>query len=101
MRPAASREREVLQAEIGETRAALGRTVQELAARADVASRLRASRSRAMTTATQLAGRARGAAEGAGRSSAGWFVLAGGAAALLVMLMMRGRRPRTRRRRRR
>lgn len=69
-------ETEALRAEIMRTRADLGQTIQQLAERADVKSRMRQSVRRA------------------GRSPVPWFVLAAGAAAAVVLLTLAGRRRR-------
>ena len=66
-------ETEALRAEILQTRAELGQTIQQLAERVDVVSRTRQSVRRA------------------GRSPVPWFVLAAGAAAAVVLLALAGR----------
>lgn len=74
----ASDDPQQLQQEIERTRAQLGQTVQELAARADVKSRARAK-------AAAAAGRVRAVTQGAGRARDQWVPLAAAAAAVLVV----------------
>ena len=67
-------ETEDLRAEIAQTRAELGETLQQLAGRADVKSRVQQSVRRA------------------GRSPLPWVVLGTGVAAAVVLLILAGRR---------
>jgi hypothetical protein len=69
-------ETEALRAEIAQTRAELGETLQQLAERADVKSRVQQSVRRA------------------GRSPLPWVVLTAGVAAAVVVLIVVGRRRR-------
>jgi transposase-like protein len=69
-----NRDTEALRAEIVQTRAELGETIQQLAERADVKSRVQQSVRRA------------------GRGPLPWFVLAAGAAAAVALLIVAGRR---------
>jgi anti-sigma-K factor RskA len=73
-----------LRAEIVQTRAALGDTVQALAAKADVKARVRAS-------ASQTADRIKGSVRQARRSPETWMVVTAAAAATAaVILLLRG-----------
>jgi hypothetical protein len=92
---------EALRAEIAQTRAALGDTVQALAAKADVRARVRESaaqtkarvRQRAAATTAQLRGQAAHATAEAGRTPVPWAALAAGTvAAILAVLVLRRRR---------
>ena len=75
---------EELRAEIVQTRAALGDTVQALAAKADVKARVRAS-------ASQTADRVKGSVRRARRSPETWMIVTAGAAATAaVILLQRG-----------
>jgi hypothetical protein len=81
-----NRDTNALREEIIQTRADLGQTIQQLAERADVKSRVRAS-------AAHTSKRVRGSVRRAGGSPVPWFVLAAGAAAAVVLLLLaRGRR---------
>jgi hypothetical protein len=74
-RAANRQDTEALRAEIAQTRAELGRTIQALAERADVKSRVQQS------------------VRSAGRRPAPWLVIAAGAAAVVtVLLLVRGRK---------
>jgi hypothetical protein len=78
------RQAEALRAEIIETRAALGDTVQALAAKADVKARVRAS-------AAQTADRVKGSVRQARRAPETWMIVTAGAAATAaVILLLRG-----------
>lgn len=66
-------ETDALRAEIAQTRTELGQTIQQLAERVDVKSRVQHSVRRA------------------GRSPVPWFVLAAGAAAAVALLILAGR----------
>ncbi|MDG4788334.1 DUF3618 domain-containing protein [Micromonospora sp. WMMD1102] len=92
---------EVLRAEIRQTRAELGATVQALAARADVKARLKESavqtRDRVKQRAGQTTATVRSSVHDAGsvalRHPVSWAVVAAGALALaVVVLVARGRR---------
>ncbi|GAA3762818.1 hypothetical protein GCM10022225_55580 [Plantactinospora mayteni] len=92
---------EALRAEIRQTRAELGETVQALAARADVKARLRGSaaqtRNRVKQRAGQTGANVRSSVHDAGsvalRHPVSWAVMAAGALALaVVVLVARGRR---------
>jgi hypothetical protein len=92
---------DALRAEIAQTRAALGDTVQALAARADVKARVRESaaqtsarvRQRATQATAQLRGQATYASAQARRAPVPWGAVAAGAvAAALAVLVLRWRR---------
>jgi ElaB/YqjD/DUF883 family membrane-anchored ribosome-binding protein len=97
---------EALRAEIAQTRAALGDTVQALAAKADVKARMRESaaqttarfRQRAAETTAQLRGQATHASAEARRAPVSWApvpwaaMAAGAVAAVLAVLVLRRRR---------
>lgn len=93
--------REALRAEIRQTRAELGETVQALAAKADVKARIKGSaahtRDRVRNRAGQTTASVRASVHDAGsvalRSPVRWAVVAAGALALaVVVLVARGRR---------
>lgn len=92
---------EALRAEIRRTRQELGETVQALAARADVKSRLRETaahsgqrvRQRVEQAAGGVAGPVRDAGHAVQRQPVPWAVLVAGAAAVLVVVVLiRGRK---------
>jgi ElaB/YqjD/DUF883 family membrane-anchored ribosome-binding protein len=92
---------EALRAEIEQTRAALGDTVQALAAKADVKARVRESaaqtrakvRQRAAETTAQLREQATNASAGARQAPVPWPAVAAAAtAAVLAVLVLRWRR---------
>ena len=79
-----NRQAEALRREIVQTRAALGDTVQALAAKADVKGRMRAS-------ATHTADRVKGSVRRARRAPETWMIVTAGAAATAaVILLLRG-----------
>lgn len=92
---------EALRAEIRQTRAELGETVQALAAKADVKARIKGSAAQTRDRMRRRAGRTtatvRSALHDAGsvavRNPVAWAVLAAGAFALVIVVMAaRGRR---------
>ncbi|MGI5215361.1 DUF3618 domain-containing protein [Plantactinospora sp. CA-290183] len=92
---------EALRAEIRQTRAELGETVQALAAKADVKARIKGSaaqtRERVLQRAGQTTTTVRSTVHDAGsvalRNPVPWAVIAAGALALtIVVLVVRGRR---------
>jgi hypothetical protein len=93
---------EALRAEIAQTRAALGDTVQALAAKADVKARVRESaaetrarvRQRAAQTTAQLREQATHASAEARRAPVPWAAMAAGAVAAIVALVVLSRRRR-------
>lgn len=91
---------EALRAEIRQTRAELGETVQALAARADVKARIKGSAAQTRDRMRQQAGRTtanvRTSVHDAGsvalRHPVPWVVIAAGAVALAVVVLMARRR---------
>jgi Protein of unknown function (DUF3618) len=79
-----NRQADELRAEIAETRAALGDTVEALAAKADVKARVRVS-------AAETAERVKGSVRRARRAPETWMIVTAGAAATAaVILLLRG-----------